>query len=206
MRFRAAAAVRLPTEPAAGGRQPNFPLARSCGVVQLAVAPMTLYDDLHRAHRERVARLCRAILADPDEAGDAVQDVFTKLHRALGTETRPMDWAAWLTRVTVNACRDRRRSGWWRWWRERGVVLDDGRLPAHGRSPEEELVGRETAERVWRAVRSLPARQREVFALRQLDGLSTEEAAELLGISTGSVKQHLFRAVHALRRAVGDDA
>ena len=186
-------------------RSTDRPARPFVDVVRLAVASMPSYEELHRAHRSRIARLCRAILADPDEAADAVQDVFTKLHQAIRTETRPMDWSAWLTRVTVNACRDRRRSGWWRWWRERGVAFDDGRFPARARSPEDELAGRETAQRVWAVVRGLPARQREVFALRQLDGLSTDEVADLLGISTGSVKQHLFRAVHALRRAIGDD-
>jgi RNA polymerase sigma-70 factor (ECF subfamily) len=166
---------------------------------------MTLYDDLHREHRARVTRLCQVLLADPDEAADAVQDVFTKLHQAIEHETRPMDWPAWLTRVAVNACRDRQRSGWWRWWRVRGVELDHAGLRSAIRTPEDELIGRETQHRVWEAVRALPLRQREVFALRQLDGLSTEEVASTLDISTGSVKQHLFRAVHALRRTMGDD-
>ena len=74
-----------------------------------AAAAMTSYDTLDRAHRDRVTQLCRVLLADADEAADAAQDVFTKLHRAVETETRTMDWSAWLTRVAVNACRDRRR-------------------------------------------------------------------------------------------------
>jgi RNA polymerase sigma-70 factor (ECF subfamily) len=175
--------------------------------VRAALASATAsYDELDRAHRPRIARLCRMLLADPDEAADAVQDVLGKLHLALATETRPMDWGAWITRVAVNACRDRRRSGWWRWWRERGTAIDETTLPAAVRTPEDEIVGREEQRRIWEALRRLPTRQREVFALRQLEGFSTGEVAALLGISPGSVKQHLFRAVHALRRAVGDDA
>ena len=171
--------------------------------VQAALSQAVVYEDLHRAHRERVVRLCRTLLADPDEAADVAQDVFTKLLRAQETETRPMDWGAWLTRVAVNACRDRRRSGWWRWWRERGVAIEESSLRTI-RTPEDEIIGREVQGRVWEAYRRLPARQREVFALRQLEGYSTEEVASLLGISTGSVKQHLFRAVHGLRRALGE--
>ena len=165
---------------------------------------MPTYDDLHRGNRDRLTRLCRTLLADADEAADTVQDVFTKLHHSLATETRPMDWSAWLTRVAVNACRDRRRSGWWRWWRQRGVPLEDTVLRSPTRTPEDEIIGQETQRHIWTAVRHLPARQREVFALRQLDGLSTDEAAAALGISTGSVKQHLFRAVHSLRRTMGE--
>jgi RNA polymerase sigma-70 factor (ECF subfamily) len=161
-------------------------------------------DDLHREHRARILRLCRVLLADEDEAADAAQDVFVKLHQAVAGEIRAMDWPAWLTRVAVNACRDRRRSGWWRWWRERGVRLEETGLRSAVRTPEDEILGRETQRAVWAAVRSLPQRQREVFALRQLDGLSTDEVAAALGITASSVKQHLFRAVTRLRRAMGD--
>jgi RNA polymerase sigma-70 factor (ECF subfamily) len=167
---------------------------------------MPSYDELHRLHRDRLTRLCGVLLGDPDEAADAVQDVFAKLHRAVTTDSREIEWSAWLTRVAVNVCRDRRRSGWWRWWRERGRVFDDGAFDRTVRTPEDELIGRETQRRIWTAMNRLPARQREVFALRQLDGLSTADAADALGIGAGSVKRHLFRAVHALRRAMGDDA
>jgi len=172
-------------------------------MVRTVAAEMSSYDTLDRAHRDRVTRLCRVLLADADEAADAVQDVFTKLHQSLAAETRPMDWAAWLTRVAVNACRDRRRSGWWRWWRERGIEIDESRLRTV-RTPEDELVGRETQVRIWTAYRRLPARQREVFALRQIDGRSTAEVAALLGLGEGTVKRHLFRAVHTLRRVLGE--
>ena len=172
--------------------------------MRIALAQTSVYDTLYREHRERIGRLCRALLADVDEAADATQDVFAKLHRATTTGVRAMDWRPWLTRVAVNACRDRRRSGWWRWWRERGVAIEDAGLRSAVRTPEDELIGLETQARVWAAIRRLPGRQREVFALRQLEGLSTDEVAALLGIAAGSVKRHLFRAVHTLRRALGE--
>jgi RNA polymerase sigma-70 factor (ECF subfamily) len=75
----------------------------------------TRYEELYRLHYLRVVRLCGLLLADPHEAEDVAQEVFVKLLQASKTETRVMAWEPWLTRVTVNACRDRRRSGWWRW-------------------------------------------------------------------------------------------
>jgi len=122
-----------------------------------------------------------------------------------------MAWEPWLTRVTVNACRDRRRSGWWKWWRaprhtaaaEVSSYLEQ--LSA-GPTPEEEALSREVYGRIWEIFRQLPARQQEVFALRYLDGWSTDAVAEALGLSVGSVKQHLFRAVHRLRAALGEEA
>jgi len=160
-------------------------------------------DALYRAHREGVLRLSRLLLADADEAADAVHDVFLRVARAFQAAP-PDDWNAWITRVTVNVCRDRRRSGWWRWWRRHGVELDPNETPGPGATPEQEAVRREEHGRVWAVLRRLPARQREVFVLRHLEGFATNDVAALLGIASGSVKRHLFRAVHALRRALGE--
>ena len=169
------------------------------------------YEQLYRLHYPRVMRLCRLLLADAHEAEDVAQEVFVKLWRASQVETRAMAWEPWLTRVTVNACRDRRRSGWWKWWRaphqtadvDFPSVLD---RPSWEPTPEEEALSREVRRRVWQAFRELPARQQEVFGLRYIEGWSTEAVADALGLSTGSVKQHLFRAVRRLRAVIGEEA
>jgi RNA polymerase sigma factor (sigma-70 family) len=169
------------------------------------------YEQLYQLHHPRVVRLCRLLLPDAHEAEDVAQEVFLKLWQALQTETRAMAWAAWLTRVTVNACRDRRRSGWWKWWRAPHPPADGDfpsplDHPSWRPTPEDEALTRENAARIWQAFRALPARQQEVFALRYLEGRSTEEVAGALRLSVGSVKQHLYRAVHRLRRAIGGEA
>ena len=64
------------------------------------------------------------------------------------------------------------------------------------------LVVREPPNSFGRVFHRLSARQQEVFALRQLEGWSTDEVAETLGLSSGSVKRHLFRATHQLRAAL----
>jgi RNA polymerase sigma-70 factor, ECF subfamily len=168
------------------------------------------YEHLYRAHYPRVVHLCSVLLADPHEAEDVAQEVFIKLLQTVQTETRGMAWEPWLTRVAVNACRDRRRSGWWKWWRaprhtsetEASFSLD---YLSAGPTPEAEALSREVYGHIWQMFRELPARQQEVFALRYLEGLSTDVVAETLGLSVGSVKQHLFRAVHRLRAAIGEE-
>lgn len=169
------------------------------------------YEQLYHLHYPRVMRLCRLLLADPHEAEDIAQEVFIKLLQALQTESRAMAWGPWLTRVTVNACHDRRRSGWWKWGRRRHQTTDSDSesfldQPSYRPTPEEEALSRETRGRIWQAFRELPPRQQEVFALRYLEGWSTEAVADALGLSTGSVKQHLFRAVHRLRVVIGGEA
>jgi RNA polymerase sigma factor (sigma-70 family) len=169
------------------------------------IAPMQpSYAELYREHHGRVVSLCRMMLRDPDEAAEVTQEVFLALHRQMQFETRPMVWGAWLTRVAVNGCRDRRRSGWWRLWRDGGGDgLAEGRFAAPGPSPEDEVASREQRALVWQAFQKLPMRQREVAALRLVEGWSTDEVAELLNVSSGSVKRHLSRAVHRLRAVLG---
>lgn len=162
------------------------------------------YEELFETHGRRLARLCRLLLGDPQESQEVVQEVFLKLHQAFDRPDTPGNWGAWLTRVTVNACHDRRRAGWWMRFRRYGDRVEDVTLLAREASPEERAIGEETWRRVWAAFRRLPDRQREVFVLRQLEGWSTQAVADALGLRTGSVKSHLFRAIHRLRAAAAD--
>ena len=162
------------------------------------------YEELYKAHYPRVKRLCRLLLRDSFEAEEVQQEVFLKMFRHYQTQNKPADWESWLTRVTVNACHDRRRSAWWKWRRSSNGEYRETEYQSVGRTPEQEVLGREELNRIWRSFRELSPRQQEVFALRHLEGWSTEEVAKILGLSSGSVKRHLFRAVCHLRKALGD--
>ena len=163
----------------------------------------TSSEELYLTHYTHVLRLCRLLLTDRHEAEETAQDVFLKLVLERRAQTPIRSWQSWLTRVTINACRDRRRSSWWKWWREEHVEFHEDAFPSRSPTPEEQAVNREEHERLWHSVQALSTRQREVFALH-LEGWSNEEAAKILGITTGSIKRHLFHAVHHLRKALGD--
>jgi RNA polymerase sigma-70 factor, ECF subfamily len=89
-------------------------------------------------------------------------------------------------------------------FRLRGVRLDAVPLVALDPSPSDVAIGEDTRRRIWIAFRTLPRRQQEVFALRHIEEQPTLAVAAALGLSPGSVKRHLFRAVRALRRSLGD--
>ena len=163
----------------------------------------SLYTELYRAHHARIVQLCRLWLNDSHEAEDAAQEVFLKLHRTNMAQERSFAWRAWLTQVALNTCRDRRRSSWWKWRREKPVAFEEVPLLSPDPTPEEQTVSREDREHIWRLFRDLSARQQEVFALRYIEEWSIEEVAQMLEITPGSVKQHLFRAVRHLRKALG---
>jgi len=160
------------------------------------------YTTLYRVHHGRVARLCRLLLADRHEADDVTQEVFVKLLQAHQRNPQQMAWGPWLTRVAINACHDRRRSGWWKWWRLGNAEFVEADMASADFGPERLAVNNELRRAIWDSFRKLSSRQQEVFILRQLEGWSTEEVADLLGVSPGSIKRHLYRAVHHLRRAL----
>ena len=160
------------------------------------------YDQLYRTHHARVLRLCQLLLSDPHEAEEVAQEVFLKLFRAHPGDGQVLSWGSWLTKVAINACRDRRRSGWWKWWRERHVEFVETGFSTDLPTPEEAAVSNERRREIWNSFRELSTRQQEVFALRYVEGWSTEEVAATLGLSTGSIKRHLYRAVHHLRTAL----
>jgi RNA polymerase sigma-70 factor (ECF subfamily) len=164
------------------------------------------YEALYTAHYAEVLRLCRLLLANHHDAEEIAQEVFLKLYQKQQNmnSTELMLWRPWLVRVSINACRDRRRSGWWKWWRGSAKEYQQAPCSRSSGTPEQALLSRETQGLIWRAFRQLSARQQEVFALRYVHEYSTEEVAEMLGITEGSVKQYLFRAVRNLRGALGD--
>ncbi len=169
----------------------------------LVADEQTSCEELYREHYARVFRLCRLLLVDLQEAEEAVQEVFLKLVKECRAQSQILSWGAWLTRVAVNTCRDRRRSAWWKWWRTEHTEFQEAELPSNSLTPEEQLLNREQQELIWHFFRALSPRQREVFVLRRLEGLSSEEVAKVLGLTTGSVKRHLFHAIHHLRKALG---
>lgn len=166
-------------------------------------------DDLgaiFQGHAGRLRRLCRLLLADGQEADEVVQEVLVKALEARRRQGPPDDWGPWLTRIAVNTCHDRRRAGWWRRFQRASEQVETVPLADGGPTPEDVAISSETRGQIWRAFRSLPDRQREVFVLRHLEGWTGPEIAASLGLSHGSVKRHLFRAVHRLRATLGGDA
>ncbi|MGO9606699.1 MAG: RNA polymerase sigma factor [Candidatus Binataceae bacterium] len=158
------------------------------------------HERIYRAHLTRILNLCRLLLRDTDEAEDVAQEVFLRAFERLTSQEPPAVWEAWLVRVAVNACRDRQRSGWWKSRTRRGDL--DELAPWLSSSSEESARAREWQARVWQQLRTLKSKQRNVFVLRSIEGWSTNEVAETLGLSAAGVKTHLFRAVRHLRKAV----
>ena len=140
-------------------------------------------------------RLAYTLCGDWHTADDLVQSTFIKLYRHWH-RIRGQSVDAYARRILVNSYLSHRRDR-----RREEVVPEVPELSAAGLDP---LVGSD--DRLARALRELPARQRAVVALRHLEDMSVAEVADALGMAEGTVKSQAFRGVAALRRALGEPA
>ena len=166
-------------------------------------------DALIRATYADVYALCRRMLADPDEAADATQEVFVRVMRSVLGFRGESAFGTWLHRVTVNVCLTalKRRSR----ARATGMVAggtpfampgDEPLLSSTGDDPEDRAVTADLASRSEAALALLPEDARAVVVLRDIEGLSTKEVAELLGVTETVVKVRLHRAHARLRTMI----
>jgi RNA polymerase sigma-70 factor (ECF subfamily) len=174
---------------------------------ELAMAELDDFEFLVKSHQQRIYRVLLGMLRDPDAAQNLTQECFLKAYRSRASFRGEANVSAWLLKIAVNLARDHRRSRlrefWHRWSSPVEEVEDLGeRLPDPHPSPEDALLGREAAEAVWQVVDKLSPQQRAVFVLRFVEELSLEEIAAATGVKMGTVKAHLFRAVHAVRRQI----
>jgi RNA polymerase sigma-70 factor (ECF subfamily) len=148
-----------------------------------------------------------------EDALDIVQDAMLHLARAYGG--RPSEeWPPLFYRIVENKIRDFQRRQGVRsrvfFWRTRGDGEEDEAPQPEELAPDlsvpdatERLMQAEAMHKLQSAIASLPERQRQAFVLRVWDGMSTEEAATVMGCSDGSVKTHLSRALASLRDQLG---
>ena len=144
------------------------------------------------------------VLRDPHRAEDATQDAFLKAHQQIERLREPAALPGWLKRIAISVAIDELR-------RTRpDDPLDDFDAPDTGLTPAEAAEVTDALERFAAALERLPASLRIVVSLRDVEGLSTSEAAELLGVSEAAVKMRLSRGRRAVRDLVGggdaDDA
>jgi RNA polymerase sigma-70 factor (ECF subfamily) len=163
------------------------------------------FGDLVASQQRRAVRLAYQYLRDAHDAEEAVQDAFVKVFTHIATYREELPFEVWFTRILVNACLDLRkaRSRRLRWVLPIGNPasdVPDAEAPDQEPSAEQRLVGRARMREIAAAVDELPERQRTVFMLSHLGGLSTSEISATLGVSEATVRVHLFRAVRKLRR------
>lgn len=154
------------------------------------------WADVVAKYADVVYTMAYRLTGDDEEARDLAQDVLIRLHKGL-SKYREGNFEGWLYRTTVNAFRDRLRKR----KRLREDVLDEE--PPGMRTTgivEEEVQRGELHDVVQRALVRLPVEYREAVVLRDLEGRSYDEIAQIVGIPAGTVRSRIHRGREALRQ------
>jgi RNA polymerase sigma-70 factor (ECF subfamily) len=157
------------------------------------------FTELVEHYDQRLRTLAYHLLGDPDQTDDALQDAYVKAFRGLGAFAGRSALSTWLTRVTYTTCVDHLRR------RTRLVLVPDlepePSLP-DSPDPTDDLSDRRD---VREALRRLPPEQRAVVVLVGVQGLDYAQAAEILGVPSGTVASRLSTARTILRSALRGD-
>jgi RNA polymerase sigma factor (sigma-70 family) len=148
---------------------------------------------IFRRYHQSLYRFCLAIVGDPQDAQDALQNTMVKVLRALPGEERRIELKPWLYRIAHNESIDLLR-------RRRETRELDAELPSRGPGLAEEAAVRERLRRLFADLEELPERQRETLVLRELAGLDFAEIGTALGTTAAVARQTVYEARLSLRQ------
>jgi RNA polymerase sigma-70 factor (ECF subfamily) len=185
------------------------PTSEAQFIERLKLGEAAAFNTLVNERSGEIFGLLYRLTENSEEARDLTQETFLRAFQSIGSFRGEADLRTWIYRIAINQARNR-----WRWWRRRRrdstVSLDssDGqtnqplisKLVEGSNNPEQETLAHER-ERVLRAaLKNLGRAYRETVILRDIEGFSYEEIAEMLEISIGTVKSRLARGRQELRR------
>src|SRR5207253_6350833 len=163
------------------------------------------FSELVRRYDRNVFRIAQHITHNEEDAQDVVQDAFLKAYQNLEQFQGNSKFYTWLVRIAVNEAlmRLRKRRNDRTVSMDEDVETEDGSVPREvadwSPNPEQQYRQAELSEILEKTIQGLPMGFRTVFMLRDVEGLSTEETAETLGLSVPAVKSRLLRARLQLR-------
>jgi RNA polymerase sigma-70 factor (ECF subfamily) len=173
------------------------------------------FEQMVTRYWARIYAMVNQLLRNPQDAEEVTQDAFIRAHRGLVNFRGDSAFSTWLYQIATNLARNR----YWYWWRRRRdkTISFDQPLsadkettlvevfPAEMETPEDATVTREFVNRIAECMNRLSPKHREILVLRNVQNLSYEEIAEILGISVGTVKSRIARARESLRAKMGDE-
>lgn len=176
-------------------------------VLRLKANEDAAYDELVRTYNASIYHVAYRMLGDTAEASDVVQEIFIKVFRNIGGFKGEAALKTWIFRIAFSEILNRLR-----WWKSRHrsstVSLDD---PPNGDghyvtdsspTPEEVLQSKERELAIQQALGKLSSEHRSIIVLRDIEGFSYTEIADVLGVSIGTVKSRLARARGDLKKSL----
>jgi RNA polymerase sigma factor (sigma-70 family) len=162
------------------------------------------WDEIVTEHSTRVYRLAYRLTGNPHDAEDLTQEVFVRVFRSLSSYT-PGTFEGWLHRITTNLFLDQAR-------RKSKIRFDaladdaDARIPSRSAAPDTQVIDGVFDDDVESALAELPPDFRAAVVLCDIEGLSYEEIADVLGLKLGTVRSRIHRGRTMLRKALAHRA
>lgn len=159
---------------------------------------VSAFEQILIRHERRVLTLAWRLLGRMEDAQDAAQEVFLRAFKYLHRFDARRPFQPWLVRMTVNVCRDlgRKRQ------QVQHLQLPEDQ-PSASRDPHSEFSEEEQRQILYAALAELPEKERAAVVLRDIEGLSTAEVAEILGSSEATVRSQISTARLKIKKAVG---
>lgn len=161
------------------------------------------FDALFARHQHKIAGLITRYVRDREDVADLVQEVFIKAYRALPRFRGDSAFYTWVFRIAINTSKNHvaargRRPAEANIDVEDAEQLDGGELLRDADNPEAELARDQLSQVINEALRDLPEDLRSAVTLREFDGLSYEQIAQIMACPVGTVRSRIFRAREAI--------
>jgi RNA polymerase sigma-70 factor (ECF subfamily) len=199
----------------------DLPSEEGALVAELKAGSSQAFAELIARYHQPLYSLIARSLQDPADAADVTQDVFIKVFRNIGSFHGQASLRTWLYRIALHEASNQRR--WWSRHKRQETALEapcDSRADANSGgdaqslgdtladgscSPFEQAAQDELREHVEGALRQVPAAFRSVVVLREIEGFTYEEIADVLGVNLGTVKSRLMRGRAVLRELLAPE-
>jgi RNA polymerase sigma-70 factor (ECF subfamily) len=177
-------------------------------VLRLQANEDAAYDELVRTYHSSLFHVAYRMIGDAGDAADVVQEIFVKVFRNIGSFRGDSSLKTWIFRIGFSEILNRLR--WWRRrYRSSTVSLDESvadsfpmQVADEHPSPLQALESKERDQAIQEALKKLTSDHRSILVLRDIEGFSYNEIADVLGVSTGTVKSRLARARADMKKSL----
>jgi RNA polymerase sigma-70 factor (ECF subfamily) len=164
---------------------------------------MSAFEQLFHKHHKRIYNVAYRITNSREDAQDLTQDIFLKAYQNMGKFKFKSEFSTWLYRLAVNTCLDEIRRK-----KPSNVISitdsssDEALSQTDGYTPEDHAIKKDRERQIWKAINTLKEKERAIIVLKDIEGLSYKEIAEVFKCSLGRVKSRLHEARQKLKEAL----
>lgn len=165
------------------------------------------FSELMTLHERRMYAVALRICANREDAQDCLQDAMLRIYRSLGSFKGQSSFSTWVYRITTNTCLDELRRRKSRNAASLDNLLENGWSPSdNDNAPEKYALASEQRRTIDRAIAELPEDMRSAVVLRDVQGFSYDEIAEILEANIGTIKSRISRGREKLRHILRENA